>query len=359
MKKIIVLLIFALTGFSSGQSYLSKHVAFSCDKNFKDQGHGDCVIFTGNSNIKLANAVAEKLGNSLGEARVARFNDGEVDIQLQNSIRGNDIFIIQSTYTSSKYSINDHLMELYLMIRACKRACAGSITAVIPYFGYARQDRKTASRVPISASDIAIFLENSGIDHIISVDLHCGQLQGFFKNTTVDEIYALNIFAPYIASKKLTNPVIISPDAGGVDRAKKFVNALTFHDVYTNLAIIVKHRKKAGEVEMMNLVGSVEGSDVIIIDDICDTAGTLCYAAKELKAKGAKRVFACITHPLFSGPALKRIKDSDIDELIVSDTIAMEKEYPPNIKQLSIAPIIAETIRRTGNGESLTSMFLE
>ena len=249
-------------------------------------------------------------------------------------------------------------MELFLLIRTMRRSSAGKITAVIPYYGYARQDRKTESRVPISASDIAMLLEIAGADSIFCVDLHCGQIQGFFHDATVDNLYASPIFVRYFSTKKdLVNPVVVSPDAGGVERAKKFIEGLGWHGIDAGLAVIVKQRAGAGVVEKMNLVGDVQGCDVIIVDDICDTAGTLVHAAQELKNHGANRVFACITHPVFSGPAFERIGGSCLTELIVTDTIPTRTELPPNITQLSIAPLIAEAIDRTHRGESISHLF--
>src|SRR3990170_2213807 len=249
-------------------------------------------------------------------------------------------------------------MELYLTIRAMKRASAKNVNVIIPYFGYARQDRKTESRVPISASDIAMLLEFGGATHIIAVDLHCGQIQGFFHEVPVDNLFASTIFVPYMAKKKdLVNPVVVSPDAGGVERAKKFIEGLNAYGIQSQIAIIVKQRAEAGVIEKMNLVGNVQGCDAIIVDDICDTAGTLAQAAKELKMHGAHRVFACITHPVLSGPALERIKHSDLTELVVADTITMRDGAPDNIVQLSVAPLVAEAIRRTNSGDSISSLF--
>lgn len=248
------------------------------DSNFK--------LFSGSVNRELAQSVANILGVPLNRLKVSRFNDGEIDIQIQETIRGIDVYILQSTCVTKNSSINDNLMELYLLARAAKRASARSITAIIPYYGYARQDRKTESRVPISASDVAMLLEKSGIDHLICVDLHSGQIQGFFHKIPVDNLVTSVIFAPYIISKKLENLAIVSPDAGGVSRVKNFREYLKKHDVESSMAVIVKQREKAGEVEHMDLVGNVQGCTAVIVDDICDTAGTLCLAAAELKKRG-------------------------------------------------------------------------
>jgi len=315
-------------------------------------------LFCGNANPQLAESVAGLLNIPLTEMKISRFNDGEIRIQIDESIRGADAYILQSTCSTEEGSVNDSIMELYLLVRTLKRSSAGSVTAVIPYYGYSRQDRKTESRVPISASDIAMLFELAGVDHIVAVDLHCGQIQGFFHHVPVDNLYASVIFVPYFAEKKnLQNPVVVSPDAGGVERAKKFIEGLNDYGVGAGLAVIVKQRAEAGVIDKMNLVGSVEGCDAIIVDDICDTAGTLVQAAKELKAQGARRVFACITHPVFSGPALTRIGSSVIEELVVTDTIPLKENVPPNIQQLSVAPILAEAIWRIHHGESVSPLF--
>ena len=315
-------------------------------------------LFSGNANPLLAESIARCLGMQLSPVTISRFNDGEIKIKVEENVRNSDIFLIQSMCTTDTSSVNDNLMELYLLIRTMRRANVGTITAVIPYYGYARQDRKTESRVPISASDIAMLFELAGADNIICVDLHCGQIQGFFHEATVDNLYAAPIFVRYFCEKKdLVKPVVVSPDSGGVERAKKFVEGLAWHQIDAGLAVIVKQRASAGIVEKMSLVGDVNGCDVIIIDDICDTAGTLVQAALELKQSGANRVFACITHPLFSGSALQRIADSCLTELIVTDTIPTRTELPTNVVQLSIAPLIAEAIDRTYNGESISHLF--
>lgn len=314
-------------------------------------------LFSGNANRDLAEAVAQNLGIQLSESIISRFNDGEIRIQILDNVRNCDIFLLQSTCVSPSGSVNDHLMELYLMIRAMKRASAKSVTAIIPYYGYARQDRKLTGRVPISASDVAMLLELAGADHVIAIDLHCGQIQGFFHEAPVDNLFASTVFVPYVAKLDLQDPVIVSPDAGGVERAKLFIEGLQAVGVSSRLAIFVKQRAEAGVIESMNLVGRVQGSDVVIIDDICDTAGTLVQAAKELKDQGARRVYACITHPLLSGPACVRIASSCLEELIVTDTIPLPPTAPSNIKQLSLAPLLAKAILCTSRGESLSSLF--
>jgi ribose-phosphate pyrophosphokinase len=315
-------------------------------------------LFSGTANTQLASSIAKILNIPCSKIGVGRFSDGEIKIQINESVRNRDVFIVQSTCLTPDSSVNDNVMELYLIIRAMKRASAKNIHVIIPYFGYARQDRKSESRVPISASDLAMLLESAGADHVIAVDLHCGQIQGFFHDIPVDNLFASSLFVPYVANKDdLIDPVVVSPDAGGVERAKKFIEGLNVYGMQTRLAVIVKQRAGAGVVEKMNLVGSVEGSDVILIDDICDTAGTLVKAAQELKEHGARRIFACITHPVFSGSAVEKISRSALTELIVSDTIPPRCAMPENITQLSMAPLIAEAIRRTYTGESISHLF--
>lgn len=320
-------------------------------------GEQPYMLFSGTANLPLAEKIAKCLQMHLSPATLSRFNDGEIRIKIEENVRGSEIYLVQSVCLTDKNSVNDSLIELYLMIRTLRRSSAGTITAIIPYYGYARQDRKTESRVPISASDIAMLVELAGADHIICVDLHCGQIQGFFHDTTVDNLNAAPIFVQYFSSKDLIRPVVISPDAGGVDRAKKFIEGLNWHGVDANLAIFVKQRAGAGVIDKMNLVGDVKDCDVIIVDDICDTAGTLVQAARELKNQGARRVFACITHPVFSGAALEKIGNSCLEELVVADTIPQRMQLPSNIVQLSIAPLIAEAIRRTHHGESISHLF--
>lgn len=303
------------------------------------------LIFGGSSSQQLAASIARELKVPLGKAHIGKYNDGEIDIQIQESVRGKEVFVVQSTCHTAESSVNDSLMELFLMVRALKRASAKSVTAMIPYYGYARQDRKTTPRVPISASDVAMMLEDGGVDRVIAVDLHCGQIQGFFHDTPVDNLYASTIFVPYFATKELKNPVILSPDAGGVDRAKRFKELLADFGVETSFGIIIKQRAAAGVVGKMDLVGDVNGCDVIIVDDLCDTAGTLVRAAEELKSFGAERIFACITHPVFSGPALKRLEDSVFTEVVVTDTIPHSADkLPENITKLSVAPLLAEVV---------------
>lgn len=314
-------------------------------------------IFTGNSNRDLAAEIAGLLNRKLGHMKVGRFADGEVNVQVYETVRGKDIYIVQPTCQP----VNESLMELFLMVSTMRRASARKITVVIPYYGYARQDRKMTARVPISAADVARLLEAMGVDRVVAVDLHCGQIQGFFgPRVPVDNLDAGVIGVKYFAKKALHEPVIVSPDAGGVYRAKKFgegLKNLTNQD--PGLAMIIKQRRKAGEVESMNLVGSVDGSDVIIVDDMIDTAGTLCKAAQELKNNGARRVFAFASHGLFSGPAFNRIKNSCLEEVVTVNTVPLKAgaENIPQLKQLSVAPLIAETIDRIHKKKSISRLF--
>lgn len=322
-----------------------------------DQKDAPFYLITGNANRPLAQAIATELNVELTPATVKHFNDKEVSVQIDQNIRNREVFIIQPTCTTDSGTVNDHIMELFLLIRAAKRASAAKINVVIPYYGYARQDRKTNSRVPISASDVAMLLEKAGANRVIAVDLHAGQIQGFFHDAPVDNLYGSLIFAPYIAGLKLDQPVVISPDAGGVERAKKFKDQLEKHGMKPDLAMIIKQRKEAGVVGQANLVGDVIGKDAIIIDDMCDTGGTLVKAADELKKFGAKRVYACITHPVFSGKALELIAGSQFEKLIITDTIPLRGKAPDNLVQLSVAPMIAEVIKRIQNGDSVSVVF--
>ena len=318
---------------------------------------GEMILFSGNSNPQLAQKVSEYLGVSLGSALVDKFNDGEIQIRIGESVRGKDVFILQSTCQNEDQSVNDNLIELYLLIRTMKRASAGSITAVIPYYGYARQDRKLSSRVPISAADIAFMLEMAGVDRVITVDLHCGQIQGFFRDVPVDNLFASPLFASYIVERSLDNIVVVSPDAGGVERAKKFSDMLKKKGIESEIALISKQRAKAGVVSSMNLIGNVEGCTAILIDDMCDTGGTLVKAAALLKEQGAVKVISVVTHPVFSGEALETIGNSAIDQMLIADTIPLQGELPSNIRIISIDQLLAEAILRVENGGSVSVLF--
>ncbi len=315
------------------------------------------LLFSGNANHQLAQDVADYLGLELGKAVVDRFNDGEIQIHIDQNVRGKDVVLIQPTCRGISQSINDNLMELYLLVRTMKRSSANSITAVIPYYGYARQDRKTAPRVPISASDVALLLETAGVDRVVTIDLHCGQIQGFFHQAPVDNLYAATMFVPYFAQKQLRNVVLVSPDAGGVERAKRFMENLNRLGIPSKLAMISKQRAKAGVVDTMNLIGDVSDADAIIVDDMCDTGGTLVLAAKLLKDSGANHVYVAVTHPVFSGSALEKIQNSVIDEMVISDTIPLKATPPSNMVTITMAPLLGEAIRRIYLGESISELF--
>ncbi len=303
-------------------------------------------VFSGTANEPFAKAVAKYLAMPLAKADIKRFSDGEISVQISESVRGKDVFIIQSTCAPA----NANLMELLIMTDALRRSSANSITAVIPYFGYARQDRKAAPRVPITAKLVANLIETAGIDRVVTVDLHAGQIQGFF-DIPVDNLYGSIVFSEYIQRKNLKNPIIASPDIGGVARARNFAKKLDL-----DLVIVDKRRERANESEVMNIIGEVEGKDVILIDDIIDTAGTMVKAASALKAKGATSVMAFCTHPVLSGPAYDRINKGELDELVVTDTIPL-KQDSPKIKVLSIAKLFAEVIRRVYHNESVNGLF--
>lgn len=308
-------------------------------------------LFTGNAVPELAQRVASRLYKSLGDINVGRFSDGEVSVQINENVRGEDVFIIQSTCAPT----NDNLMELLVMIDAMRRASAGRITAVIPYFGYARQDRRVRSaRVPITAKVVADFLSTVGVDRVLTVDLHAEQIQGFF-DVPVDNVFGSPILLEDMAQRQLENPIVVSPDIGGVVRARAIAKLL--HD--TDMAIIDKRRPRANETEVMNIIGDVNGRDCILVDDMIDTAGTLCKAADALKMRGAKRVLAYATHPIFSGKAKENIQKSQIDEIIVCDSIplAPEIEALDKVTTLTLSGMLAEAIRRISNEESISEMF--
>jgi len=308
-------------------------------------------IFTGSSNRPLAEAICAYLGVPLGKAVIGRFSDGEVCVEITENVRGGDIFVMQSTCTPT----NDHLMELLLMLDAFKRASASRITAVVPYYGYARQDRKVTPRVPISAKLVADLITTAGASRVMTVDLHAGQIQGFF-NVPVDNVYAnpvvLNYLRERVAGRETT---VISPDAGGVERARAFAKRLG-----GNLAIIDKRRTRANEVGEMRIIGDVDRRVAVIVDDMVDTAGTLCAAAEVVRRAGAPHVLACATHPVLSGPAIERIARSEIDQLITTDTIPLRAEARavPKIHVLSVAALVGEAIRRTHEEDSISTLFI-
>ena len=308
------------------------------------------VLFTGNANPALAQEIATHLGIELGKASVGRFSDGEVDVEIQQNVRARDLFVVQPTCAPT----NENLMELCIMVDALKRASARRITAVIPYFGYARQDRRPRSRrVPISAKVVANMLEAVGVERLLTMDLHADQIQGFF-NIPVDNIYASPILLSDLQGKNYPDLVVVSPDVGGVVRARALAKQLG-----CDLAIIDKRRPKANVSEVMHIIGEIENRNCVIMDDMIDTAGTLVKAAEVLKERGARRVFAYCTHPVFSGPAVERIERSHIDEVVITNTIPLgdAARQCGRIRQLSVAFLFAETIRRISDGESVTSLF--
>ena len=313
---------------------------------------GSLMVFTGNANPKLAADVVRRLGMSLGSATVGRFSDGEVNVELLENVRGKDVFVLQPTCVPT----NDNIMELLIMVDALKRASAGRITAAIPYFGYARQDRRPRSaRVPITAQVVANMLQAAGVQRVLTVDLHADQIQGFF-DIPVDNIYAAPVLLDHLEKQKYENLMVVSPDVGGVVRARAFAKRLE-----CDLAIIDKRRPKANVSEVMNIIGEVEGRTCVIMDDIVDTAGTLCKAAQALKENGAKRVMAYCTHAVLSGPAISRVNESDLDELVVTDTIPLSDEARAcsRIRSVSIAALLADTMLRISNEESVSSLFCE
>ncbi|QHJ69714.1 ribose-phosphate diphosphokinase [Planococcus halotolerans] len=308
-------------------------------------------IFSLNSNKELAEEIAENVGIPLGKSSVTHFSDGEIQINIEESIRGYDVFIVQST----SQPVNENLMELLIMIDAVKRASARTVNVVIPYYGYARQDRKARSREPITAKLVANLLETAGATRVVVLDLHAPQIQGFF-DILIDHLVAVPLISEYFLNESgidLENVIVVSPDHGGVTRARKMADRLK-----APIAIIDKRRPRPNVAEVMNIVGNVEGKTAIIIDDIIDTAGTISIAASALIESGAKEVYACCTHPVLSGPAVQRINDSVIKELIITNSIALpEEKNSPKIKQLSVAKLLAETIVRVHEQKSVSSLF--
>ena len=309
------------------------------------------MVFTGNANQALARKVADRLYLVLGNAAVSKFSDGEINVELNENVRGKDVFVLQSTC----HPTNDNIIELLLIIDALRRASAARITAVVPYFGYARQDRRVRSaRVPISAKVVADTMVGVGVDRVLTVDLHAEQIQGFFT-VPVDNVYASPILNADIARCNHENVIVVSPDIGGVVRARAIAKQLDDAD----LAIIDKRRPRANEAEVMNLIGDVDGRTAILVDDMVDTAGTLCTAANALKERGAVKVVSYCTHAVLSGRALDNIRSSQLDELVVTDTIPLSPEALAvgKIRQLTIADLLAESIRRVSNEESISALF--
>ncbi|OWR27485.1 ribose-phosphate pyrophosphokinase [Saccharibacillus sp. O23] len=311
-----------------------------CDSKLK--------IFTCNSNPKLANQIADYIGIPMGESHTTSFSDGEIQVKLSESVRGSHVYIIQSTCAP----VNDNLMELLVMVDALKRASAKSINVVIPYYGYARQDRKARSRDPITAKLVADLIEKAGAHRVIAMDLHAMQIQGFF-DIPVDHLLGVPILAQYFRSKQIENPIVVSPDHGGVVRARKLADLLN-----APLAIIDKRRPEPNVSEVMNIIGNIEGKTAILIDDIIDTAGTIVLGANALVEGGAKEVFACCTHPVLSGPAMDRLENSPLKEVIVTDTIPITHPNPTNkLKVLSVAPLLGEAIIRVHEELSISKLF--
>jgi len=305
------------------------------------------MLFSGTANEELALEVSKYLEQPLSKAKITKFSDNEINVKIEESVRGKDVFIIQPTSAPANFN----LMELLIMVDALKRSSARSITAVVPYYGYARQDRKAEPRVPISAKLVANLMETAGITRVVTVDLHASQIQGFF-DIPVDNLYGAVLFNDYVKAKNLPNPVVASPDIGGVARARYFAKTMGL-----DMVIVDKRREKANESEVMNIIGNVEGKDVIMIDDMIDTAGTMVKAAAALKKLGATSVMACCTHPVLSGPAFDRIEKGELDELVVTNTIPIKNNTCSKIKVLSTAKMLGEVIRRVYNNESVNSLF--
>jgi len=303
-------------------------------------------IFSGTANIEFSKKISQYLSLPLSEASIKRFSDGEISVQIGESVRGKDVFVVQPTCAPA----NDNLMELLVVTDALKRSSASSITAVVPYFGYARQDRKAAPRVPITAKLVADMMQTAGVDRVVTIDLHAGQIQGFF-DIPVDNLYGSIVFNDYLKNRNFQNPIIASPDIGGVARARSVAKALGL-----DIVIVDKRREKANESEVMNVIGDVNGKDVILVDDMIDTGGTIVKAARAFKDRGAISVIACCTHAVLSGKAYENLKEDALDELVVTDTIPL-KEPSDKIKVLSVAPIFGEVIRRVYHNESVNSLF--
>lgn len=313
--------------------------------------HDKIRIFTGNSNPELAVKICSNLAVPLGAARVRTFSDGEIMVEIGENVRGRDVYVVQSTCAPT----NNNLLELLIMTDALKRASAATITAVIPYYGYARQDRKAAPRTPITAKLIADLITKSGVDRVVTVDLHAGQIQGFF-DIPVDNLYAVPVILDYIKKRfDGEDIVMVTPDAGGTERARAFAKRLG-----CTLAVIDKRRTGPNVAEVMHLIGDVRGKIAIILDDMIDTAGTLTQAARALKENGARSVFACATHGVLSGPAIERINASDIEEVVLTDTIPLgeKKDQTSKVRMLSVADLLAEAIRRIHEDESVSSLFV-
>jgi len=310
--------------------------------------NNDLLIFSGNSNPELAKKICHNLKVSLGDAEVDRFNDGEIRTRIKEDVRGRDVFIVQPTC----YPVNENLMELLILIDAIKRSSARRITAVVPYYGYSRQDRKDRPRVPITAKLVANLITVAGANRVLTMDLHAGQIQGFF-DIPLDNLFAVNAFMDYFEHKRLPDLVVVSPDVGGIKMARAYAKKFK-----AGLAVVDKRRINDREAEVMNIMGEVRGKNVCLIDDLVATAGTLVEAVAALKNAGAKKVFAAATHPVLSGPAIERIEHSELEELIVTDTIPIPKEKRTSrIKVVSVAPLLAKAIDRIHKEESVSTLF--
>jgi ribose-phosphate pyrophosphokinase len=310
----------------------------------------DLKLFSGNANRPLAEEIAKALQLTLSDAEVSRFSDGEVRVQINENVRGTDVFVIQPTCPP----VNDNLMELLIMIDALKRASARRITAVLSYYGYGRQDRKDQPRVPITSKLVADLLTSAGVDRVLALDLHAGQIQGFF-NIPVDHLFANPVIIDYLGKKDLQDPVVVSPDAGGVERARAIAKRL-----HATLAIIDKRREGPNQAVAMHLIGDVRDKDVVVIDDMIDTAGTLVQAVTALEREGAQRILACGVHPVLSGPAIARIKASSLEETVVTNSIPVpsDKQQAARLTVLTVAPLLAEAIHRIHDEESVSTLFV-
>ena len=310
----------------------------------------DLLIFSGSANPELANKIAQYLDVPLGSALIGRFSDGETRIEIESNVRGRDVFIIQPTCAPA----NENIMELVIIIDALRRASAQRITAVVPYYGYSRQERKSAPRTPITAKLVADLMVSSGVHRILTIELHTGAIQGFF-NIPVDHLYSKPIFAEHFLKLNLENPIIVSPDAGGVERARAFAKVLD-----CGIAIVDKRRERPGVSQVMHLVGDVKGKTAILVDDICDTAGSLSAAAKVLMENGAIKVYAAATHAVLSGPAISRLEDSCIEKLFVTDTIPLREEALKcaKVQVLGVAELLGKAIRRIHNSDSISNLFI-
>ncbi|HBU70031.1 MAG TPA: phosphoribosylpyrophosphate synthetase [Elusimicrobia bacterium] len=305
-------------------------------------------VITGNSNRALAEEIAKNLGIKLCAAKVNRFSDGETQVKIEDNVRGTDCFVIQPTCSP----VNESVMELLVICDALRRSSARRITAVLPYYGYGRQDRKAEPRVPISSKLVANLIVASGVNRLLAMDLHAGQIQGFF-DIPVDHLYAMPVFLEYLKGKNLRDLTIVSPDAGGVERARAFAKRLN-----ADLVIVDKRRPKANEAEIMNVIGDVNGKTAVILDDIVDTAGTLCKVANAIKKNGASRVLAACSHGVLSGEACRKIEESALEELIVTDSIPLDLSKSPKVKVLTIAPLLASAIKNIHNDESISALFV-